>query len=119
MALADAGIDALAVPTTPIPAPLIGEESTRVGGKDHSTRALLLRLNRPANLAGVPAIVKPATQTCYLAERMFRDIIESGIFPEGSLQLICGSVGDLFDHLDHDLKVLARKGYYAPKGSRG
>lgn len=50
-------------------------------------------------LAGVPAIVKPATQTCYLAERMFRDIIASGIFPEGSLQLICGSVGDLFDHL--------------------
>lgn len=50
-------------------------------------------------LAGVPAIVKPATQTCYLAERMFRDIIDSGIFPEGSLQLICGSVGDLFDHL--------------------
>ncbi len=50
-------------------------------------------------LAGVPAIVKPATQTCYLAERMFRDIIESGIFPDGSLQLICGSVGDLFDHL--------------------
>lgn len=50
-------------------------------------------------LAGVPAIVKPATQTCYLAERMFRDIIESGLLPEGSLQLICGSVGDLFDHL--------------------
>ncbi len=50
-------------------------------------------------LAGVPAIVKPATQTCYLAERMFRDIIASEIFPEGSLQLICGSVGDLFDHL--------------------
>jgi len=50
-------------------------------------------------LAGVPAIVKPATQTCYLAEHMFRDIVASGIFPEGSLQLICGSVGDLFDHL--------------------
>ncbi len=50
-------------------------------------------------LAGVPAIVKPATQTCYLAERMFRDIIASGLFPQGSLQLICGSVGDLFDHL--------------------
>ena len=50
-------------------------------------------------LAGVPAIVKPATQTCYLTELMFRDIIASGFFPEGSLQLICGSVGDLFDHL--------------------
>lgn len=50
-------------------------------------------------LAGVPAIVKPATQTCYVAERMFRDIIASGLFPEGSLQLICGGVGDLFDYL--------------------
>lgn len=50
-------------------------------------------------LAGVPAIVKPATQTCYLTERIFHDIIASGIFPEGALQLICGSVGDLFDHL--------------------
>lgn len=50
-------------------------------------------------LAGVPAIVKPATQTCYVAERMFRDIIASDLFPEGSLQLICGGVGDLFDHL--------------------
>lgn len=51
-------------------------------------------------LAGVAAIVKPATQTCYLAERMFRDIVDSGVFPEGSLQLICGSAGDLFDHLE-------------------
>lgn len=50
-------------------------------------------------LAGVPAIVKPASQTAYLTERMFRDMIASGIFPEGSLQLICGSVGDLFEHL--------------------
>jgi oxepin-CoA hydrolase / 3-oxo-5,6-dehydrosuberyl-CoA semialdehyde dehydrogenase len=50
-------------------------------------------------LAGVPAIVKPATQTCYLTERLFRDIIASRLFPEGALQLICGSVGDLFDHL--------------------
>jgi oxepin-CoA hydrolase/3-oxo-5,6-dehydrosuberyl-CoA semialdehyde dehydrogenase len=51
-------------------------------------------------LAGVPAIVKPASQTSFLAERMFHDIIESCIFPEGSLQLISGSVGDLFDHLE-------------------
>lgn len=50
-------------------------------------------------LAGMPAIVKPASQTAYLTERMFRDIIASGIFPEGSLQLICGGVGDLLDHL--------------------
>src|ERR1700739_2022326 len=53
----------------------------------------------PALLAGVPAIVKPATQTCYLAEKVFRRIIESAILPEGSVQLICGGVGDLFEHL--------------------
>jgi aspartyl-tRNA(Asn)/glutamyl-tRNA(Gln) amidotransferase subunit A len=58
-ALADAKVDALIVPTTTIPAPLIGEESTTIDGKDHSTRALLIRLNRPANLAGVPAITLP------------------------------------------------------------
>ena len=53
----------------------------------------------PALLAGVPAIVKPATLTCYLTERVFRAMIESKIFPEGSIQLICGSAGDLLDHL--------------------
>jgi aspartyl-tRNA(Asn)/glutamyl-tRNA(Gln) amidotransferase subunit A len=57
LALEDAGIDALAVPTTPITAPLIGQESIRLGNQ--STRALLLRANRPANLAGVPAISIP------------------------------------------------------------
>ena len=51
-------------------------------------------------LAGVPSIVKPASQTAFLTERMFRDIIASEIFPEGSLQLICGSTGDLLEHLD-------------------
>lgn len=53
----------------------------------------------PALLAGVPAIVKPATQTCYLTEKVFRRIIESAILPEGAVQLICGGVGDLFEHL--------------------
>jgi oxepin-CoA hydrolase/3-oxo-5,6-dehydrosuberyl-CoA semialdehyde dehydrogenase len=53
----------------------------------------------PALLAGVPSIVKPATATCYLTERVVRRIIESGILPDGALQLICGGVGDLFDHL--------------------
>ena len=53
----------------------------------------------PTLLAGVPAIVKPATQTCYLAERVFRRIVESGVLPEGAVQLICGGVGDLFEHL--------------------
>jgi aspartyl-tRNA(Asn)/glutamyl-tRNA(Gln) amidotransferase subunit A len=59
LALEDAGVDALAVPTTPIIAPLIGQEAIHLGDKDHSTRALLLRPNRPANLAGVPAISVP------------------------------------------------------------
>jgi aspartyl-tRNA(Asn)/glutamyl-tRNA(Gln) amidotransferase subunit A len=58
-ALAVAKVDALVAPSTPIPAPLIGEESTTIDGKDHATRALLLRLNRPANLAGLPAVSVP------------------------------------------------------------
>jgi len=53
----------------------------------------------PAFLAGVPAIVKPATATSYLTELAFRRIVESGLLPEGAVQLICGGVGDLFDHL--------------------
>ncbi|HEX6012701.1 MAG TPA: phenylacetic acid degradation bifunctional protein PaaZ [Geminicoccaceae bacterium] len=53
----------------------------------------------PTLLAGMPAIVKPASQTAYVAELMFRRMIESGVFPEGSLQLICGGTGDLFEHL--------------------
>lgn len=58
-AMDHANVDALVVPTTPIPAPLIGEEKTAILGTNHSTRALLLRLNRPANLAGLPAISIP------------------------------------------------------------
>ncbi len=53
----------------------------------------------PAFLAGMPAIVKPATATAYLTELAFRRIVESGILPEGAVQLICGGVGNLFDHL--------------------
>ncbi|MEZ5922063.1 MAG: phenylacetic acid degradation bifunctional protein PaaZ [Parvularculaceae bacterium] len=50
-------------------------------------------------LAGVPAIVKPATATAYLAEAAFRVLIETGKVPEGALQFIAGSTGDLLDHL--------------------
>ena len=50
-------------------------------------------------LAGVPAVVKPATVTSFLTEAMVKDIVESGILPEGALQLICGSAGDLLDHV--------------------
>jgi oxepin-CoA hydrolase/3-oxo-5,6-dehydrosuberyl-CoA semialdehyde dehydrogenase len=54
----------------------------------------------PTLLAGVPAIVKPASSTAYLTELMVKRILASGILPPGALQLICGSVGDLFNHLD-------------------
>jgi oxepin-CoA hydrolase/3-oxo-5,6-dehydrosuberyl-CoA semialdehyde dehydrogenase len=53
----------------------------------------------PTILAGVPAIVKPASSTAYLTEAMVQRIVASGILPQGSIQLICGSVGDLFNHL--------------------
>jgi oxepin-CoA hydrolase/3-oxo-5,6-dehydrosuberyl-CoA semialdehyde dehydrogenase len=53
----------------------------------------------PTLLAGVPAIVKPATATCQVTEAAFRIMIESGVLPPGALQLIVGSVGDLLDHL--------------------
>jgi oxepin-CoA hydrolase/3-oxo-5,6-dehydrosuberyl-CoA semialdehyde dehydrogenase len=50
-------------------------------------------------LAGMPAIVKPATCTSFLTEAVVREIHASGILPEGSLQLICGSTGNLLDLL--------------------
>jgi aspartyl-tRNA(Asn)/glutamyl-tRNA(Gln) amidotransferase subunit A len=56
-------LDALVVPTTPITATRVGEESVTIHGSNHPTRGLLLRLNRPANLAGVPAISMPCGLT--------------------------------------------------------
>jgi oxepin-CoA hydrolase / 3-oxo-5,6-dehydrosuberyl-CoA semialdehyde dehydrogenase len=53
----------------------------------------------PAVLAGVPTIVKPATQTAYLTAAVMRDIIASGALPEGAVQFVCGGAGDLLDHL--------------------
>jgi oxepin-CoA hydrolase / 3-oxo-5,6-dehydrosuberyl-CoA semialdehyde dehydrogenase len=53
----------------------------------------------PTFLAGMPAIVKPATVTSYLTEAMVREMIAADILPEGALQLICGSAGDLLSHL--------------------
>lgn len=53
----------------------------------------------PALLAGVPAIVKPATSTGYVTEAAVRIMIETGLLPDGALQLIMGPVGDLFEHL--------------------
>jgi oxepin-CoA hydrolase / 3-oxo-5,6-dehydrosuberyl-CoA semialdehyde dehydrogenase len=51
-------------------------------------------------LAGVPAIVKPATATSYLTELMVQEIIKSEILPVGALQLICGSAGNILDFVD-------------------
>jgi oxepin-CoA hydrolase/3-oxo-5,6-dehydrosuberyl-CoA semialdehyde dehydrogenase len=53
----------------------------------------------PTLLAGVPAIVKPASATGYLAEAAFRIMIEAEVLPPGALQLIMGGTGDLLDHL--------------------
>ncbi|MBP2320219.1 oxepin-CoA hydrolase/3-oxo-5,6-dehydrosuberyl-CoA semialdehyde dehydrogenase [Kibdelosporangium banguiense] len=53
----------------------------------------------PAFIAGVPSLIKPASQTAYLTVELVELIIESGILPEGSLQLVAGSAGDLLDHL--------------------
>ena len=50
-------------------------------------------------LAGVPAVVKPATVTSYLTEAVVKKIIDSKILPKGSLQLLCGSAGDLLNHV--------------------
>ena len=55
----------------------------------------------PSFVAGVPTIVKPATSTGYITEAAVRIMLESGILPEGSLQLLSGSAGDLLDHLDY------------------
>jgi len=53
----------------------------------------------PALIAGVPCLVKPASQTAYLTELVVRRILETGLLPEGALQLVCGSVGDMLDHV--------------------
>jgi oxepin-CoA hydrolase/3-oxo-5,6-dehydrosuberyl-CoA semialdehyde dehydrogenase len=53
----------------------------------------------PAILAGMPVITKPATATAYVAEAVVRLIVESGILPNGAIQFVAGSAGDLLDHL--------------------
>ncbi|OIQ35274.1 MAG: phenylacetic acid degradation bifunctional protein PaaZ [Roseobacter sp. MedPE-SWchi] len=53
----------------------------------------------PTLLAGVPAIVKPATATCYVTELAVRLMLDSGILPAGALQLVSGGLGDMLDHL--------------------
>lgn len=53
----------------------------------------------PSLVAGVPVIVKPATVSCYLTQAVVREIVASEILPEGAVQLICGSTGDLLEHV--------------------
>jgi len=53
----------------------------------------------PTLLAGVPAIVKPATSTCYVTELCLRIMVDSGILPDGAVQLVSGGLGDMLDHL--------------------
>ena len=53
----------------------------------------------PTLLAGVPAIVKPATSTCYVTELCVRLMLNSGLLPDGALQLVSGGLGNMLDHL--------------------
>jgi oxepin-CoA hydrolase / 3-oxo-5,6-dehydrosuberyl-CoA semialdehyde dehydrogenase len=53
----------------------------------------------PALIAGVPSLIKPASQTGYLTARLVELIVESGLLPDGALQLVSGNAGDLLDHL--------------------
>ncbi|MGZ5157596.1 MAG: phenylacetic acid degradation bifunctional protein PaaZ, partial [Caldimonas sp.] len=60
----------------------------------------LLEKFAPTFLAGMPCIAKPATATSYLTEALVRMMVESGLLPAGSLQLVIGGTGDLLDRLD-------------------
>jgi oxepin-CoA hydrolase/3-oxo-5,6-dehydrosuberyl-CoA semialdehyde dehydrogenase len=53
----------------------------------------------PSLLAGLPSIVKPATATCYVTEACMRMMLESGLLPEGALQLVTGDLGDMLGQL--------------------
>lgn len=56
----------------------------------------------PALLAGMPVLVKPATPTAWLTQRMVKDVVEAGILPPGALSIVCGSARDLLDHVTED-----------------
>ena len=53
----------------------------------------------PALLSGVPVLAKPATATSWLTQRMVEDVVKAGVLPEGALSVVCGSAGDLLDHV--------------------
>jgi oxepin-CoA hydrolase/3-oxo-5,6-dehydrosuberyl-CoA semialdehyde dehydrogenase len=91
----------------------LGREGTFVGQHIYTSRpGVAVQINAfnfpvwgmleklaPAFLAGLPTIVKPASQTAYLTELVVRRIVESGLLPEGTLQLLCGSATGLLDEL--------------------
>lgn len=54
----------------------------------------------PTWMAGMPAIIKPATASAQVTQAMVKLMVESGLVPEGAIQLICGGIGDMFEHLD-------------------
>ncbi len=54
----------------------------------------------PTLLAGMPAIVKPATNSCYVTELAVRVMLDARVLPDGALQLVSGGLGDMLDHLD-------------------
>lgn len=56
----------------------------------------------PTWLAGMPAIIKPATASAQVTQAMVKLMVDSGLIPEGAIQLVCGGVGDMFDYLDFE-----------------
>src|SRR4051794_29387589 len=95
------------------PAEQLGREGTFLGQHIYTSRpGVAVQINAfnfpvwgmleklaPAFLAGLPTIVKPASQTAYLTELVVRRILEAGLLPEGSLQLLCGSPAGLLEEL--------------------
>ncbi|MGX7679302.1 phenylacetic acid degradation bifunctional protein PaaZ [Jatrophihabitans sp. DSM 45814] len=91
----------------------LGKNGTFVGQHIYtSRRGVMVQINAfnfpvwgmleklaPAFLAGVPTVVKPASQTAYLTELVFRRMVDSGLLPEGSVQLLIGSATGVLDHL--------------------
>ncbi len=73
-----------------------------------TSRSAVRWRNSPGVHRRVPSLVKPATQTAYLTARLVELIVDSVLLPEGSLQLVCGSVGDLFDHLGEQDRAVQR-----------
>lgn len=99
--LTDGGVEALSKDATfsaqHILSPLRGV-AVHINAFNFPVWGMLEKL-APNLIAGMPAIVKPASQTAYLTELVVRRIIATGLLPEGALQLICGGVGDLLDHV--------------------